>query len=178
MALSQISLMVLLLCLDIRVCNKVYCIAFFFKIPNVAERYQGLTIKALITTRWSGHFSAMKTIKSSYTQLVDCLANVTTSRIIKPGHHAVGRGLLDFLEKKCTMFLMHFMYDVLQLLDILVQTFQQTSSDVTSAFKTFQSIQKELKIYQRSIVQNTSMIWFVITQMRMKMNLPQREHEG
>ena len=206
MALSQIPLMVLMLCLDIRVCNKVYCTAFlvlkacillsgglqtlikhqcgrhimyihcfnhrlhlalrtvmeeiieledffhmlsdlhgFFKIPNVAKLYQGLTTKALITTRWSGHFSAVKTIKSSYTQLVDCLANVTTSRTIKPGHPAVGRGLLDFLKKKCTVFLMHFMYDVLQLLDILVQTFQQTSSNVTSAFKTFQSVQKELK---------------------------------
>ena len=42
----------------------------FFKIPIVANLYQGLTTKALITTRCSGHFSAIKTIKSSSTQMV------------------------------------------------------------------------------------------------------------
>ena len=54
----------------------------FFKIPIVANLYQGLTTKALITTRCSGHFSAIDHQKQLYPN-GSCLANVTTSRTIK-----------------------------------------------------------------------------------------------
>ena len=54
----------------------------FFSDAHVAKLYQGQTPKALITTRWCVHFSAIKTIRSSYTEPVDCLVNVTTPRAL------------------------------------------------------------------------------------------------
>jgi len=41
---------------------------------------------------------ATNTIKISYTEMVDCLKNMTASNSAKPGHCSKGRSLLGFLK--------------------------------------------------------------------------------
>ena len=63
-ALSQIPLMVLLLCLDIRVCNKIYCIAFL--VLKACILLSGGLQTLIKTSMWETHH-VYTLLQSSFT---------------------------------------------------------------------------------------------------------------
>lgn len=116
----------------------------FFKIPQIDQLHQGLTLKKLITTRWDGHFSSLKVLSKSIKEIHLTLKKCKTTRSVDPEYRSKAKGYSASLEVPVTTFLIIFMMDVMKLLNLLNLMFQKQESNLITALTTLQSVRREL----------------------------------
>ena len=116
----------------------------FFKIPQINQFYEGITLKKLITTGRDGHFSSLKVISRNFHEICTALKKCLVAASIDSEYRAKARGYLASLEQPVNIFLVTFMMDVLSLLNIVNKTFQKSDSDLSSALDILKSVRNQL----------------------------------
>ena len=99
-----------------------------FKIPQINQFYEGITLKKLIITRWDGHFSSLKVNSRNFHDICTALKKCLVAASIDSEYRAKARGYLASLEQPVNIFLVTFTMDVLSLLNIVNKTFQKSDS--------------------------------------------------
>ena len=88
----------------------------FFKLSAVKVLYSGrLPLKRLITTKWSGHFAAVKVIKACHADILSDIQAATTETQLKADQRVTAKGLISQLEDSTNRFLLEFLFDLLTL---------------------------------------------------------------
>ena len=88
-------------------------------------------MKQLIETRWSGHLNSIKEVQS-----VSCfLLHTSTERSVKEEHPTISLGLYHQVCNSSFMLFNKILKEILEILDIVTETFQSKSSNIASSIR-------------------------------------------
>ena len=102
------------------------------KLEDVKERYQGLQLKRLLETSWSGHRDCAHAINSEIKEIINCLTVCSTSRDVKSEHRILVRGLLTRISKPSFILLNKFVTEFLDVINIANQVCQSKNSNLAN----------------------------------------------
>lgn len=91
----------------------------FFNRFKVRREYEGTNIPRLIETRWSGHLNAIKVILENYVELLNALEKIKNGNGINfdADDIALAAGILNAMMEKKFLFMLQFMYELLNLIE-------------------------------------------------------------
>lgn len=91
----------------------------FFRRFKVRKEYGGTNIPQLIEQRWSGHLKAIQSIHKNYDELIKTLLQIKegNSRCFDSEDLALASGLIGSLTDMKFIFLLHFLHELLNILE-------------------------------------------------------------
>lgn len=135
----------------------------FFKRFKVRKEYGGTNIPHLIEQRWSGHLKAIQSIHRNYNELIKTIFQIKegNSRCFDSDDLALASGLISSLTDMKFIFLLHFLYELLNVLEpankilqrrdigyrLAMPVIEAVSSSVQS-MRTYESFDRFLKSTQ------------------------------
>ena len=95
-----------------------------FKRSDISKFYEGIALKQLIETRWSGHLNSIKAIDKEVQRVLRCLLHTSTERSVKVEHRTIYLGLYHQVCNASFMLFNKILMEVLEILEIAIETFQ------------------------------------------------------
>ena len=116
----------------------------FFRIPQINKLYSGVSLKKFIETRWTGHLYAVSAIKNSKDEVLATLRNCKSSKKVDAKHRAQAKGYLAEVEDDMNSFLLIFMNEVCETLNILTQSFEKCDSNISTSLETLSRVRIQI----------------------------------
>ena len=102
------------------------------KLEDVKERYEGLQLRRLLETRWSGHRDCAHAMDNEIKEIINCLTVCSTSRDVKSEHRILVRGLLTQISQPAFILLNKFVTEFLDVIHIANQVCQSKNSNLAN----------------------------------------------
>ena len=113
----------------------VKCLYDCLKLKDVREKYNGLKLKRLLDTRWSGHFDCVKIINSEIKQIVDCLRECSRTTSVTSEHRITCKGLYDQVCNPFFIVLNKFLCEFLETVNIASQVLQSSNCNMSNVLE-------------------------------------------
>ena len=84
-------------------------------------------------------------IKECYTDILDTLKDASTNLKAKPKQRIKAQAYYKVLSSKTTIFLIHFLHDVLGTIELATKMLQDPKEDVASSLKLLSDVRAQLK---------------------------------
>jgi hypothetical protein len=103
------------------------------KLGDIKRNYNGIKLKRLLDTRWSGHRDCAHAINREIGDIIQCLSMCTEKRDVKSEHKILARGLLSQISKPSFILLNKYLTEFLDIINIASQVCQSKTSNLADA---------------------------------------------
>lgn len=119
----------------------------FFGRFKVRREYAGTNIPKLIETRWSGHLSAVQSIKKNYLEILSTLEKIKDGHAnnFLPEDMALATGLFNSIWNRNFVFMLHFLNDFLNTLEPANKILQKRNIGFRQAMPVIEAVIRSLK---------------------------------
>ena len=118
------------------------------KLTDVKAHYNGVTLKRLLETRWSGHRDCVVAIDREIKEIIDCLTICSSSVDVKSDHRVLARGLIIQITQPSFILLNKFLAEFFNQVNIANLVCQSKSSNIPNVLEVIQecrSIEESLQ---------------------------------
>ena len=103
------------------------------KLADIKKNYNGIKLKRLLDTRWSGHRDCVHAINREVSEIIQCLKLSIEKRDVKSEHKVIAKGLLSQISRPSFILLNKFLNEFLDIINIASHVCQSKTSNLADA---------------------------------------------